>query len=47
MQQPCFMRRKEVMYTFSVGGDAEDVIGIEYLKGDGLPHRDLLRFVSK
>jgi hypothetical protein len=27
------MRRKEVIYTFSVGGDAEDVIGIEYLKG--------------
>jgi hypothetical protein len=39
--------RKEVIYTFSVEGDAEDVIGIEYLEGAGLPRRGLLRFVSK
>jgi hypothetical protein len=35
------------MYILSVGGDAEDFIGIDYLKGDGLPRRGLLRFVSK
>jgi hypothetical protein len=40
------MPRKEVMYTFSVRGDAEGVIGIDYLKGDRLPHRSLQRFVS-
>ena len=26
-----FVQREEVMYLFSVGGDVEDVVGVEYL----------------